>query len=502
MKPVLALLLMISAPVYSQESPPTPPFLEGSLDQAARLAGGTGPAVDPAVDEIVDILKARMEAWGDGLPGASGAGLVDRSSEAYRAAKDRSREEGLPKALSGRVSEALVDRAALHRNRGVRAADLALEAAIRRYPQTAHLENLVAQYQDLAAGQRPAAGMALAPMTRERRSGDGTLAIQADITTVEVEIAAVDSGLARRRAITSARKALTRYAWAREAASAVRELESLVGPLIEVVRIRLETGTASQSELLRLEVLRTDLETLRRNLGDEATRAAADLAAVLDLPGGTSLGSPRGAALPDDIPEVDALVRRALSRRHELRRLRLKIQKLDHVIDLQKTRALPDLATGMSDLRDPLASDGEVAFPDRPLAPTDIFVGGREAWLEELRELQKGLTEQRRDLEAHVRAEVETARAGLTLHRRSWRAHSGRMLEKSHQRVELERAGYQQGRRSFQDVVNAEEEYIRHRLKGLDALRDARLAWADLRDAAMLVDSTGGPSVSPDHPGG
>ncbi len=76
------------------------------------------------------------------------------------------------------------------------------------------------------------------------------------------------------------------------------------------------------------------------------------------------------------------------------------------------------------------------------------------------------------------------------------------MLEKTRRRVELERSGYQQGRRSFQDVIDAEEEYIRHRLEGIDALRDARLAWADLRDAAVLVDSTGGPSVTPDHPGG
>lgn len=502
MKPLIVLLLTLSMPVHGQESPPAPPFLDGSLDQAARLSGGPGTAGDPVVDEILDTLKARMDAWEEKLPEASGAGLVDRSSGAYRTARDQSRTGGLLKALSGRVSEALVDRAALHRNRGVRAADRALKAAIRRYPQTAHLDNLVAQYQDLAAGQRPAAGMAPAPMIRERRAGDGTLAIRGDITTVEVEIAAVGAGLARRQAVTSARRALARYVWAREAASAMRELESVVGQLIEVVRIRLGAGTASQSELLRLDVLRTDLETRRRNLGDEATQASAALAAVLDLPGGTALGAPRGGALPSDIPETEDLVRRALSRRHELRRLRLEIKKLDHVIELQKTRALPDLATGMSDLSEPLAADGQAAFPDRPMVPMDVFLGGREAWLDELREHRKGLTEQRLDLEARIRGEVETTRAGLVLHRRTWRAHSGRMLDKSHQRVELERSGYQQGRRSFQDVMDAEEEYIRHRLKGLDALRDARLAWADLRDAAVLVVSTGGPQVSPDHPGG
>ena len=498
----LVLLLLLSLPARGQAGPPSNPFLDGSLDQAARLAPGMDPIRDPAEDGVLAALKARMDAWTEGLPGASGAGITERSSEAAREARTRRRAEGLVEALGGRLTEALVDQAVLRRSRSVRAADRATKAAVRRYPQTAHLDNLVVQYQDLASSRRPAAGTNPAPMGREGRSGDGTLAIQGEITTLEVEIASVDAGLARRRAVTGGRRALARYAWAREAAAAIRDLEAVVKPLREVLRLRLATGKASQGEFLRLEVLLEDLETRRHNLEDEAAGARADLAGILDLPSGAALGTPVGAAVPGDVPETAALVRRALSRRHEVTRLRLELRKLDRIIALQKARALPDLATGMSDLANPLARDGVGAFPARPVIPMDVFLGGREAWLDELVERRHALEERRRDVEARLRGEVEAARHALSRHRRTWRVHSGEMLERSRQRVALERAGYQQGTRSFQDVMDAEEQYIRHRLEGIDALRDARLAWATLRDAAMLVDSPGDQAVPTDHPGG
>lgn len=435
---------------------------------------------EPVADEAAaadtseaDALKIKPEGPGHVSHGKS-----------WREAQAQSRKHGRTDALKKHVSGDLLAEAVLSRNSGIREADEALKATYRRFPQVAYLDNLIAQYADISTGLRPAqGGMAPEPMNRATYAGEGTLSIKSRIAALEVRQAAVRTGLVRRKAVTQARVALADYRYAASARAIIKELVDLTGQLREVAAKRVSAGSANLTDVLQAEMLVEELDTRFKNLGDLSRRAAARMATLADLPADFPFGE-AGGVVSTPLPELRKVQRHARAR-HELRLLDLKIERLQQTISLVQARSYPELSTGLSELRQPLAKDGKMAFPGGPTVKEDIYTGGRQAYIDELLERLAALRSEREELARTVENAVAQAHSELKVARRNLKLHAEGLSIKARQVLDLTFSSYQQGRTNFVDLLVAEREYIHHQLSALEAARDAEKAFAQLQDAAV-----------------
>jgi outer membrane protein, heavy metal efflux system len=394
------------------------------------------------------------------------------------------RKLGLKKALKKGITRALVIRSVLNRNPGIKEADQALLATHNRFPQVAYLDNLIAQYADISTGLRPAqGGMAPAPMNRETYAGPGTLAIKSRIASIEVSIAAVRTGLIRRTAVTKARLALADYRYAASARTVIKELIELTSQLREVATKRVSAGSTDLTDVLQAEMLEEELTTRHTNLADLSQRASARMATLADLPADFEFG-PANGDVSTPLPDLKDAQRRAAAR-HELRTKDLQIERLEQTISLIQARSYPELSTGQSELRQPLAKDGKMAFPNGPTVKEDIYTGGRQAYIDELLQRLAALQSERENLKRTIENEVVDAHSNLQIALRNKKLHGEELSIKSRQVLDLTFASYRQGRSNFVDLLVAEREYIHHQLSTLEALRDAEKAFAALQDAAV-----------------
>ena len=404
--------------------------------------------------------------------------------EQWAAAKALARKHGLKKALSRGLTRSLLDRAVLRRNPDVHRADEAVRETLQRFPQVAYLDNLVSQYSNLSAELVPSqGGMAPRPSNSERTTGAGTLSMKSAVAATEVRQAQVAAGLARRRAVTEARLALAEYRYATQARKVVGELAALTRQLRDVAEQRVAAGAGRLTHVLQAEMLEAELVTQQANLDDMAGRAKARMATLLDLPAEFDFSHPQGD-VQFTLPSQKSLVRRD-DRRQELRLKELEIERLGRVIALVQARSYPDLHTGQSDLTRPLAKDGRMAFPTKPMVREDIYSAGRQAYLDELATRLETLREDRRRLTQEIRNQITQARLELQTALRNRKLHGGALARKARQAMDLTLAAYRQGEASFTDLIVAERDVIRHRLGALEAQREAEKATTRLQDAAV-----------------
>lgn len=394
------------------------------------------------------------------------------------------RKLGVTKALKQGVTPALIIRSVLRRNPGIKEADQALLATHNRFPQVAYLDNLISQYADISTGLRPAqGGMAPAPMNRETYAGPGTLAIKSRIASIEVSQAAVRTGQVRRKAVTKARVALADYRYAAAAQTVIKELIELTSQLREVATKRVSAGSTGLTDVLQAEMLEEELSAKHANLSDLSLRSSARMATLADLPADFEFGRVEGA-VSTPLPDLGDVQRRA-RKRHELRLKDLQIERLEQTISLIQARSYPELSTGQSDLRQPLAKDGKMAFPKGPTVKEDIYTGGRQAYIDELLQRLAALRSERENLILTIEHEVVDAHAKLQIALRNTNLHGEELSAKSRQVLDLTFASYRQGRSNFVDLLVAEREYIHHKLSALEAERESEKAFALLQDAAV-----------------
>jgi len=407
--------------------------------------------------------------------------------DSWKSAKAIARKSGMKKALTTNLTRALLERAVLRRNPDVHRADEAVKETLQRFPQVAYVDSLVNQYRDLSAELTPAqGGMAPGPMNRERTTGEGTLSLKSAVAATEVRQAEVAAGLARRKAITEARLALADYRYAVKSRRVVAELVDLSRQLRDVAKQRVAAGSGKLTHVLQAEMLEAELETQRENLSDLAGQAKARMATLLDLPADFGFSRPEGK-VKFSLPAQKELLRRD-GKRQELRLMKLKIKRLGQVIALVQARAYPDLHTGQSDLTRPLAKDGKMAFPSKPMVREDIYSAGRQAYLDELISRRETLKDEKRRLTQEIRNQITQAHLQLKTALRNRNLHAGELPKKSREAMDLTLAAYRQGEATFTDLIVAQRDVIRHRLGALKAEREAEKALTRLQDAAVWRD--------------
>lgn len=294
----------------------------------------------------------------------------------------------------------------------------------------------------------------------------GVLSLKGEIVGQEIQSVMETLEIAKRDAITEARKAYWDLLFVHKAEKIAVETLGLFRHLEQVATIRYETGSTSYQDVIKIriqrELLEEDLDTLR----EKQRNWESKILEILNLPPENKVGVPKNREPLKNVPPLGALYKLAYERRQELRRMRARVGKMERLIEMAETMILPTYTLGFSFFEDEAVTQvGSVAnrndFPVTTQASTGFglpkmpWYGIEDAYL---RQTQQELNALRRDLEKEEAATgtlVRNAWFRLDLAKREEALYRKSILKLSRAALDVSTQGYEAGNVSFADVISS-----------------------------------------------
>ncbi len=381
------------------------------------------------------------------------------------------------------------------RNPGVRAAERALRATLERYTQAWNLDEILRQYtaftEALMTGVGPMKGKE--PVAK-RFPFPGVLALKGEIVAQEVRAAAETLEIARRTAVTAARKAYWDLVYLEQAEVTTREMLILLERLEAVATTRYEAGRTNFQDVIKVRIRRQILEEDLGTLMERQRTVHAKIRELLALPTGTAIGAPLHKEPPRAVPRLDPLYTLAVERRQELRRLRARIRKMERMIELAETRIYPAYTLNLSLYPDEAVNQVGSARVKEPF-PTTVtawagaglpkmpWYGTGDAYVREVRQKLEALRQELRRAEERTRYEVRRAWFELDRAAREESLYAQSVVDLSRAALEVSSRGYEAGRVAFADVIGSYTAWLQANLTLARKRADLGIAWAELERA-------------------
>ncbi len=381
------------------------------------------------------------------------------------------------------------------RSPGVRAAERALRATLERYTQAWNLDEILRQYtaftEALMTGVGPMKGREPVPM---RFPFPGVLALKGEIVAQEVRAAAETLEIARRTAVTAARRAYWDLVYLEQAEVTTREMLILLERLEAVATTRYEAGRTSFQDVIKVRIRRQILEEDLGTLMEKQRTVHAKIRELLALPPATPIGAPLHREPPRIVPGLDPLYALAVERRQELRRLRARIGKMERMIELAETRIYPAYTLNLSLYADEAVNQVGTARTREPF-PTTVaasagaglpkmpWYGTGDAYVREVRQKLRALRQELRRAEERVRYEVRRAWFELDRAAREEALYAKSVVDLSRAALEVSSRGYEAGRVAFADVIGSYTAWLQANLTLARKRADLGIAWAELERA-------------------
>jgi cobalt-zinc-cadmium efflux system outer membrane protein len=398
-------------------------------------------------------------------------------------------------ALRPRFSLATLETLAFLRNPGIKAAQDRARAAVDTYSQVLGLDDILRQYtaftEELMIGVGPIKGKE--PM-KTKFPFPGVLALKGEIVGQQIKSVMETLEIAKREAITEARKAYWDLLFVHKAEDIARETLGLYRHLEQVATIRYETGSTSYQDVIKVriqrEMLKEDLNTLR----ERGRNGESKILEILNLPPETRVGLPVDLVPPQTVPPLAALYRLAHEQRQELRRMRARVGKMERLMEMAETMILPPYTLGFSVFEDnAVAQVGSLAngkdFPVTTQAsygfglPKMPWYGVQDAYL---RQTQQELNALKKDLEKEEAAtmmQVRNAWFRLDLAKREEALYRNSILKLTKAALDVSTQGYEAGKVSFADVISSYTAWLDTRLAAEREMSAMGIARAQLENA-------------------
>ena len=171
--------------------------------------------------------------------------------------------------ISNKVSLETLEALAFLRNSSIKSAKNAFVATTEQFSQIANLDEILRQYSAFVEGTNTGVGpMKGRDPIESRFPYPGVMSLKSQIVVKSVEIAKEDLEIARRDAITDARKAYWNLYYVHNAYAILDETLSLLTHLEGVATSRYESGKTSYQDVVKIriskETLTEDLTSLKR----------------------------------------------------------------------------------------------------------------------------------------------------------------------------------------------------------------------------------------------
>ena len=469
------------APVYVAPSAP-------ERQEHARALDGTGFAL-----EKMRINKAKV-LWEKALKAPRRAETFFRPpSRLLKSLKPAAADSAAVSAvLKPRFSLETLETLVFLRNPGITAGEDRARAAIDTYSQVMALDDILRQYtaftEELMTGVGPLKGKE--PM-KTKFPFPGVLSLKGEIVGQEIKAVMEDLEIARREAITQARKAYWDFLFVRKAEKITQETLGLLNHLERVATIRYETGDASYQDVIKVRIQREILEEDLDTLLEKEQNVASKILEILNLSPETNIGLPENRTPPRTVPNLKGLYSLARERRQELRRMRARVGKMERLIEMGETLIIPPYTLGLSFYEDEAVTQvGAIAVKDDfpvstrayrgsglPLMP---WYGIEDAYLRQTRQELGALKNTLEKEEAGANTLVRNAWFRLDLAKREEALYRTSILKLSKAALDVSTQGYEAGNVSFADVISSYSSWLDVNLAAEREESAIGIAWADL----------------------
>ncbi len=467
----------------------------------AQLASIPPERPKTAGDGEFEAQKARLEEarrrWAEALEaGLPGERFYEPAPEVLErvgsAADDPQMAEAL---LSDGFELETLEALAWVRNPGIRAAEDALRGTLERYTQSWNLDEILRQYtaftEGLMTGIGPMKGREPVQM---RFPFPGILALKGEIVTQEVRAAAEALEMARRRAVTGARRAYWNLGFVGEAERITGEMLDLLGRLESVAKARYEAGKTNFQDVIQVRIRWETVSEDLRTLAERRRTLEAKVREILDLGPEAAVGTPTPGEPERRVPELEPLYDLALERRQELRRLRATVGKMERMIEMAETRIYPAYTLNLSLFQDEAVTQVGTARMKEPFAvattasmgaglPKMPWYGTGDAYVRETRQKLEALRQKLRKEEAAARYGVRDAWFRLDRAAREEALYAGKVVGLSRAALDVATRGYEAGDVMFADVIGSYMGWLRAHLAAARKRADLGVAWAELAEA-------------------
>ena len=472
-----------------------------ALNQYAP-ASRPSPSIQPMLSDggfnaQVDKLKEIKKHWENALTGA-------KEEEAfYRADSDRLKVMR-PSVTNPSVAEELLgngftlgdlETLAILRNPGIKASEDRLRATLETYSQVWNLDEILRQYtaftEDLMTGVGPLEGKEPAEM---KFPFPGVLALKGEVVTQEVKASREVLEIARRTAITRARKSYWDLLFVGKAQDITREMLGLLKHLERVAATRYETGKTNFQDLIKIKIERAKTEEDLKTLSEQQRTLEVALLELLDLQPTVRMTAP-GPIEPDrEVPELVHLYSVSLDRKQELRKLRAEVGKMERVIEMAETAIYPLYSLNLSLFQDEAVSRVGTFRKKEPFEVTTSastsaglpkmpWYGSNDAYLRETRQKLEALRKDLRRAENETFFRVREAWFRLDRAKREEALYAERVAILSQAALEVSMRGYETGKVAFADVIASYNSWLRDNLAVERRRSDLGISRAELEEA-------------------
>ncbi len=439
----------------------------------------------------VEKLRERWTAFLDqDLPETT---FFQPDPEALRRLRGAGEDPGeAARALGDGFSPETLEILALLRSPAIRSAENKLRAAAESFTQVTDLDEVLRRYTAFTEGLMTGVGpMVGGDSIRMKFPFPGVMSLKGRVVEQSVKAARETLEIARREAVTMARKAYWNLLFVHEARGITMETADLFRGLEAAANARYRAGSTSFQDVIkisiRLKILEEELVTLRGKQGN----TESEILKILNIPAGAAIGKPEIRTPTGDAPRQEELRIMAGESRQELRRMRAMAGKMEGMIEMAETMILPSYTLNLSVYEDrPVMSAGAGAmtapFPEKTAAargaglPRKPWFGTSDAWLNQTRRELSALRETIESMEATTDDMVRKAWFNLDKAIREAALYKGAIIDLSRSALEVSTRGYESGTVSFTEVIGSTANWLNVNMTLARKHRDMGVARAEL----------------------
>lgn len=395
-------------------------------------------------------------------------------------------------ALQAGFSPETLETLTLLRNPGIEAAANRFRGAVEKFSQVSNLDEILRQYtaftEGLMTGIGPLKGRDPVQM---KFPFPGVLSLKGEIAGQEAQVAWEGLEMARRDAITTARKAYWNLVFVRRAIEITAESVGLFRHLESVANTRYEGGKTSFQDVIKVRIEREIIEEELTTLREKQRNIKSKVREIVNLPPSSKVGSPVIRRPSTNVPPLTSLYPLADERRQELRQMRAKVGKMERMIEMAETMVLPPYTLNLSLYDDESVNQvGSVAMKETFQTVTTASVGAglpkmpwygtNDAFLRETRQKLKALKADLIQMEAATETLVRNSWFDLDRAKREEILYRQTVVKLSQAALEVSTRGYETGKVTFADVIASYNTWLRANLTLALKESDLGIARAEL----------------------
>ncbi|MBU0484206.1 MAG: TolC family protein [Proteobacteria bacterium] len=381
------------------------------------------------------------------------------------------------------------------RNPSIKAAENRLTGSIENFSQIENLDAILAQYTAFTEALMNGVGpMKTGQPAKTTFPFPAITALKGEVVTQEVLLKYNDLEIARRSALTSARRVYWNLVFNRQAQEITTTMLTLLRRLESVATIRYEGGMTGFQDVIQIRINKEKESENLNTLRQMQINLAAQIIELTNLSPDQTIAEPISKTAGHEIPEISNLYKLADRHNQELAKARARITKMEKMIEMAETMILPSFTLNLSRYQDSAITQtgsGAMAEPFAITTQTTMGAGlPKSAWFGKndsyLNQTRQELAAARHDLEktqAMVKRKIREAWFKLDQANREKILYGGSIVGLSQAALDVSTNGYESGKVAFADVISSYTNWLTNNLTHEKKRAELGIANAELTEA-------------------